>query len=326
MAAALMLAGCKEKKAAVIESPAVAVKVTEAISEIVPQDVEFTANVEPWQKNSIVPALQGARIARIYVDVGDNVRKGQLVAEMDPMQYNTAKVQYDTAEADYKRIKSVYDAGGVSEQVFKQAEAQYLITKEAFDNVASHVKLYSPIDGVVTARGADEGNLFTSTPILEIMQIDRLKVRINVSEQYFRNVHVGTPVAISVDIFPGEMFPASVSLVAPSIDPATRTFMAEVTIPNKSGKLRPGMFARSTINMGDVKSVIVPDIAIQRQIGTNDRFVYVISNGVAQRRIVEVGRQVGSLTAVTSGLIAGEMIAITSFSRLNDGTAVEITQ
>lgn len=327
MAAALLMAGCKGKKSAQAEeSRPVEVKVATAVGETIAQDVEFTANVEPWQKNNIVPALQGARINRIYVKVGDRVRKRQLVAEMDPTQYNTAKVQFETAEADFNRIKKVYEAGGISEQTLRQAEAGYLVSKEALDNLGRNVKLYSPIDGVVTQKGEEEGNLFTQVPILEIMQIDRLKVKVNISEQYFTNVKVGTSVSISVDLYPGETFPASVSLVYPAIDAATRTFTAEVTIPNGDGRLRPGMFARCTINMGDKTAVMVPDVAVQKQIGTNERFVYVIQGGTAHRRSVNPGRLVGDRMDILSGVNAGEQVATTSFARLGDGTKIEITE
>ncbi len=327
MAAALTMAGCKEKKTQTAEeNPAVGVKVAVASGETVAQEVEFTANIEPWQKNYIVPALQGARIDRILVKVGDRVRKGQLVAEMDPMQYNTAKVQANIAEADYYRVKKVYEAGGVSEQQLKQAEAGYLVAKETVDNLARNVKLYSPIDGVVTQKGEEEGNLFTQTPILEIMQIDRLKVRVSISEQYYTNVEVGTPMAISVDILPGETFEGKVSLIYPAIDPATRTFTVEVTIPNPGGRLRPGMFARSVINMGDKEAVMVPDVAVQKQVGSGERFVYVIDGGTARRTTVIPGRQIDGMIDVSGGVAAGQSVAVTSFSRLVEGAAVKITQ
>ncbi len=323
---AIALVGCKgnNSEAASEQAQKVAVKVAEARGGIVPQNVEFTANIEPWQKVNIVPALQGARIARIYVKVGDRVTKGQLVAQMDPTQYNTARVQFETAEADYQRTKKVYEVGGVSAQMMQSAEAQYLVAKEAMENLKSHVNLYSPINGVVTQKGEDEGNLFTQTPILEIMQIDRLKVRVDVSEQYFSSVSVGTPVEVSVDILPDETFPATVSLVYPSIDPATRTFGAEVTIPNNDSRLRPGMFARTTIHMGDREGVMIPDLAVQKQTGTNERYVYVIDGGVAHRRVVTVGRIIGSQMDILSGLEAGESVAITSFARLSEGVKITI--
>lgn len=327
LAVVLTATGCMGKKNTATQEPAseaVPVKTVVASGEIIQQDVEFTASIAAWQTNYIIPALQGARIDRILVNVGDRVRKGQLVAEMDPTQYNTAKVQFETAQADYNRIKKVYEAGGVSEQTLRQTEAQYLVYKESLDNLASHVKLYSPIDGVVTQKGEEEGNLFTQTPILEIMQMDKLKVRVNISEQYYTQVKVGTPVAISVDILPGESFEGSVSLIYPAIDPATRTFTVEVTIPNPGGRLRPGMFARSVINMGDKPGVVVPDVAVQKQIGSNERYVYVIDNGVAHRRSVVPGRQIGAMIDVSNGVAAGERVATTSFARLVDGTKVEV--
>jgi RND family efflux transporter MFP subunit len=328
LAIALTVSGCagRKKAAAVEEAPKVTVKVATAVSEVIPSDVEFTANIEPWQKNYIVPALQGARIRSIYVEVGDRVRKGQLVAEMDPTQYNQVKVQYETAKADYERIEKVHQAGGVSDQQLQQAETQYLVYKENYVNVAKNVKLVSPIDGVVTQKLEEEGNLFTTNPILEIMQMDKLKVKVNISEQYFRFVKVGTEVRLEVDIFPGETFAGSVSLIYPAIDPATRTFMVEVTIPNESNKLRPGMFARCVINMGDKEAVMVPDIAVQKQVGTNERFVYVIKNGVALRHTVTVGRLIGGRYDVLSGVEAGDELAVTSFSKISDGSEVEVAQ
>ncbi len=328
-AATLVMTGCgagKKKAAADEGNKAVAVKTAVAAGEVIPQNVEFTANIEPWQKNYIIPALQGARINRIFVKVGDRVRKGQLLVEMDPTQYNMAKVQYETAKSDYERVKKVYDAGGISAQTLQQAEAQYLVYKETVDNLAKHVNLYSPIDGVVTDKLEDEGNMFTANPILEVMQMDKLKVQVSVSEQYFANVKVGMPVAVSVDIYPGETFTGNVSLIYPAIDPGTRTFTVEITIPNAHNKLRPGMFARCTINMGDKDGIMIPDLAVQKQVGSNERYVYVIKNGAAERRTVNPGRQIGDRIDILSGVQAGETVAITSFTKLSDGTTVEETK
>ncbi len=156
------------------------------------------------------------------------------------------------------------------------------------------------------------------------MRMDRLKVRVSISEQYFTSVKVGTKVALSVDLYPDETFPGSVSLIYPAIDAATRTFTAEIAIPNSNGRLRPGMFARCTINMGDKQGVMIPDVAVQKQIGTNERYVYVIADSTAHRRSVVPGRQIGDMFDIVEGLAAGESVATTSFSRLDDGTKIEI--
>ena len=120
-------------------------------------------------------------------------------------------------------------------------------------------------------------------PILHIMQIDKLKVMANVSEQYYPAVKVGQKVDIAVDIFPGETFEGKVSRINPVLDAQTRTFGVEITIPNANERLRPGMFARTTFSMGERESVMIPDQALQKQVGSSERYVYVIKDGVATK-------------------------------------------
>jgi RND family efflux transporter MFP subunit len=161
-------------------------------------------------------------------------------------------------------------------------------------------------------------------PILHIMQIDKLKVMANVSEQYYPVVKVGQSVDITVDIFPGETFEGKVSRINPALDAQTRTFGVEITIPNANERLRPGMYARATFNMGTRTGVMVDDVAVQKQAGSSERFVYVIKDGVAEFRFVRDGRRVGNKVNILEGLEPGEQVATTSFIRLTDGKKVEI--
>ena len=160
--------------------------------------------------------------------------------------------------------------------------------REVVANLKKNIEVHSPITGVVTARNYESGDLFAAQPILHIMQIDPLKVVANISEQYFRNVKVGMPVDLKVDIFPGETFPGTVSLIYPALD---------------------------------------PDVAVQKQVGTAERFLYVIKgDSVAERRRVEVGRQVGDRVDILSGVAPGERVAVTALSKLFDGAKVEVKQ
>ena len=161
-------------------------------------------------------------------------------------------------------------------------------------------------------------------PILHIMQIDKLKVKANVSEQYFTSVKVGDKVTIEVDIYPGQQFEGVVSRINPAFDARTRTFGVEITIPNKSMVLRPGMYARAIFNMGQRQSVMVADKAVQKQSGSSERYVYVIKDGVADYRFVTDGRRVGDMVEIIEGLEAGEEVATTSFTRLMNGKAVTV--
>ena len=305
--AAAALAGCKGKNGAgdVQQDNRVLTKTETAESATVQLTEEFTSEIEPFRENDITPAASGVHIDRILVEVGDPVREGQLIVTLDPTQYTQQLVQLKTVEDDYNRLLPVYEAA----------------------NLKKNIEVRSPITGVVTARNYESGDLFSAQPILHIMQIDPLKVIANISEQYFPNVKVGMPVELKVDIFPDQTFTGTVSLIYPALDPTTRTFKVEVKVPNARRTLRPGMYARTIFNMGQKEGVMVPDVAVQKQVGTAERFVYVIEgDSVARRRRVDVGRQVGDRVDILSGVGADEAVAVTALSKLYDGAKVEIKQ
>ena len=327
--AAAALTGCTGKKNAVEvqQDNRVLTKTEAAATATVQLTEEFTSEIEPYKENDITPAASGVHINRIMVEVGDPVREGQLVVTLDPTQYTQQLVQLKTVEDDYNRLLPVYEAGGISAQQIEQAKAQLDVQREVVANLKKNIEVRSPISGVVTARNYESGDLFAAQPILHIMQIDPLKVIANISEQYFRNVKVGMPVELKVDIFPDETFTGTVSLIYPALDPATRTFKVEVKVPNTKRTLRPGMFARTIFNMGQKEGVMVPDVAVQKQVGTAERYLYVIKgDSVAERRRVEVGRQVGDRVDILSGVKAGEQVAVTALSKLYDGAPTEVKQ
>ena len=326
--AAAALAGCTGKKTADVQQETrVLTKTETAVSAPVQLAEEFTSEIEPYKQNDITPAASGVHIDRILVDVGSRVKAGQLLVTLDPTQYNQQRLQYQTALDDYNRLVPVYEAGGISAQQLEQTKAALDVQKEVLDNLRKNIEMRSPIAGVVTARNYEAGNLFTGTPVLHVMQINPLKIIANIQEQYYPAVKLGMPVEIRTDIFPGEVFAGKVSLIYPALDASTRTFTVEVTVPNGNEKLRPGMFARTGFNMGEKEGVMVPDVAVQKQVGTAERFLYVIKgDSVAERRRVEVGRQVGDRVDILSGVAPGERVAVTALSKLFDGAKVEVKQ
>lgn len=329
IAAAAMTAGCTGKRttASAPEENRVLTRGVVAEETAVRLIEEFTSEIEPYRENDITPAASGVHIDRILVEVGDAVREGQLVVSLDPTQYTQQLVQLQTIESDYNRLLPVYEAGGISAQQIEQARAQLDVQREVVANLKKNIEVRSPISGVVTARNYESGDLFAQQPILHIMQIDPLKVIVNISEQFFPQVKVGMPVSLYVEIFPEESFTGRVSLIYPALDAATRTFKVEVTVPNGAGRLRPGMYARTAFDMGGKTGVMVPDVAVQKQVGSSERYVYVIvGDTVAERRSVEVGRQIGDRVDILRGVTAGEQVAVTALSKLFDGARVEIKE
>lgn len=328
--AAFALMGCasnsteNKQTTAPVEEPAVIVKTATAELQSVNVTETYTSEIKPYKENDITPAVAGLHISKIKVDVGDHVRKGQVLVVMDQTTLKQQELNLATAEDSYNRMKPVHEAGGVSDQQMIQLENQLNLQREVVENLRKNSTILSPITGIVTARNFESGDLFAQMPILHIMQINKLKVMANVSEQYYTSVKVGQPVSIEVDIFPGEVFEGKVSRINPALDAATRTFGVEITIPNGKERLRPGMYARATFSMGERENVMIPDQALQKQTGSSERYVYVIKDGVAEYRFVKDGRRVGDKIEILEGLTAGEQVATTSFTRLINGKKVEV--
>ena len=334
--AAISLSACGTKKAAkmgvVAQSSEVLTKTAPVELVDVAQTIDFTTTLLPYKKTFVTPQMS-LRIDEIRVEVGDHVKKDQIVATLDKNQYNQSAVQLRNAEQNLARMKSVYEAGGVSRSQIDEIETSVTVLRETVANLERNIERRSPIDGVITGRYNEPGDLFAMAGnadggigVLQVMQIDRLKAVVAISEKYYPQVYKGMKVSVTADVYPDKEFEGVVNIVFPAINTATHTFNVEVIVPNAKEILRPGMFARTEFNMGVRESLVVPDVAVQKQMGVNDRYVYVVKDGVAERRVVEVGRQVGSRVEILSGVAAGEEVAVTALSKIKNGTAVKVVE
>jgi RND family efflux transporter MFP subunit len=316
--------GSEDKKDVNAGEDKVFVKVDTVRLQPIQQLYDFTATIQPGVKNNIASSMPG-RIASIKVEVGDHVSKGQLLATMDPANLLQVQTQLANLELDYSRTEELYKAGGAPKQAVDQLKTQLDVVRTNYKNLAENVNLVSPINGIVTSRNYDSGDLYGGAiPILTVMQIKPVKVMINISESYFSQIKPGMEVDVYLDIYEGEKFKGKVSLIYPTIDYATRTLPVEISIPNKDEKIRPGMFARVVINFGNINRVVVPDLAIVKRPGSGDRFVYVYKNGKVSYNQVELGRRLGSSYELISGVENGDLVVVSGQSRLADGTPVEI--
>lgn len=336
IALALLMTGCQggQKKQVVEEQKAPIVKVDPARVQKVAQTIDFTASLEADKDYFIIPSISAATIEKIYVEVGDKVKKDQLLVDLDKMQYNTNKAQLVLAEATMKRMEPVLESGGISQSQYDEVAAQVAVLRENDVLLAKNLAFRSPVDGYVTAKYFEDGQLFSmsgmnkdqTVGILRIMDMDNLKAKVSIPEQYFPYVKKGMPVTIKTDLHGTKTFSGKVARIQPAINSATRSFEVEVTVPNKSLELRPGMFARTEFNMGEIEGVTVLDLAIQKQAGTNNRYVFVVKNGKVERRDIISGRQMGDRVEVVSGVESGEQIVTAGMSRLRDGMEVEIVK
>ena len=198
--------------------------------------------------------------------------------------------------------------------------------KSNYENVKENTILRSPITGFVTARNFDQGDMFSMTaPIFTVQQVYPVKLLVGVSESEYTKVKKGDSVSLTVDAIPGRTFPGKVERLYPTVDAATHTFKAEVVVTNADKALRPGMYARVTINFGSRRSVIVPDKAIVKQEGTGTKFIYVLNEDSSVSYLpVSLGRHIGSEYEVVSGLEEGCSVVVKGQSGLKDGLKVNV--
>lgn len=332
--AVVLAAGCgnngKKEAAqteAVVENVAPSVAVQQVFVREVPQMATYTSTVQAYVKNNIAPQMAG-RITKINVEIGDFVKAGQILAEIDKAQLLQAQLQLQNQEVELQRLKSLYEAGGLSQSDYDAIQMQYNVLKTQVDNLVENTTLRSPINGVVTARNYDVGDMYAmSMPIFTVEQIVPVKILVGVSESDYSKVKKGDSVEITADAIPGKTFYGKVNRIYPTVDPATRTFTIEVKVDNNYRTLRPGMFVRATVNFGKNNSVVIPDVAVVKQQGSGERFVYLLNeDGTVSYQKVVLGRRMGAEYEVLEGIQDGAKVVTGGQIRLKDGIKVIVNE
>ena len=332
-AAALLMTACGQKDKSTATTGQEAPKAAPVVSIITAQaeDVDinntFTSNIEPYATNNIVSQTAG-RIMSINAEVGQKVHKGQLLAKMDDVNLVKTRLQYVNDSTELDRLTELYKIGALSQAEYDMAKLGLNVTKKTYENLAENTYLRSPINGVVTARNYDKGDMYSMTqPIFVVEQIQPVKMLVNVSESLFTQVHKGMEFDITVDAYPEEVFKGKVNLIYPTISSATHTFPVEVICQNSDERLRPGMFARVTANFGTNHHIVIPDIAVVKQQGSGEHFVYVLKpDNTVKYTLVELGKRLGNRYEIVSGINEGDRIVTEGQVRLKDGVNVTVKQ
>ncbi len=340
MALLVILSACSKKEKEETEKKEVTplVKVETVYARDVDQVATYTATVEPDLINNI-SASSPNRIKQIFVDEGMAVSKGQKLVVLDDVNTVTYETQVANAKANLDNVKLNYDRavqllkiGGGTQQQVDQMEIQLINAKNALAaaertlrNVKENTVLTSPINGIVTARNYDPGDMTANLPILTVAQVKPVKIVINVSEGELSKVKKGMPADVTFDTYGDEVFKGHVTLISPTVDNNTRTFGVEVTLPNSDNRLLPGMFGRVILNLGTQNHVVVPDLAVVKQPGSGNHYVYVYNqDGTVSYNQVQLGQRIDNTYELISGVEDGAKVVVTGQSRLANGIKVKV--
>ncbi len=329
-----LLTGCSEKKVEKATIEIIPVKVQKMVKENIARTLDYAANLQADEQVFYAPAAMG-RIEKIYVEIGDRIKKDQLLVTMDRTNLQQAEVQLKNLETEYNRAKLLNETQSISKQAYDAAITQYDIAKSNVEFLKENTQMLAPFSGVVTGKYFENGEVYTggafggaSKPsIITIERINPLKANVNISEQYYRTIKKGTPVKLKSDVFPDTVFNGTVNIVYPTIDPASRTFTVEVRIPNKDELLRPGMFGTIDFFVGETEAVVAPAIAILKLQGSNDRYVFIHENGKAKRVSVELGKRFeDKMELISDEIQEGTELIVVGQGRLVDGSTISIAK
>jgi len=288
------------------------------------REINLSTTLEGYETVNIAPSVTG-RIEHIYVEVGTQVKAGDLLVRMDQNQLNTTKLTFANLSIDYERVKALCETGTVSQQAYDQAKLAYEQTKESLDFLTANTFVKAPIRGVISAKNYEDGELYSGTPILRLTQTHQLKALVSIPESYVPYIKEGLKLDVTVDIYPTITFPAVIEIVYPTIDANTHTFLAKVKIDNGDNKLRPGMYARTSIKVGEVNAIMVPYQSVLKLTGSNERYVFVAENGVAKRVSIALGKRFNDLVEVVSeDLAIGDQLVTVGQARLVEGVKLNV--
>lgn len=332
----VFVASCHDKGKDKTENKEAAITVTAETVERIAAKMDFTVsgNIE-GVKTVNMGFLVSGRIASIHGEEGSLIRKGALIAALEPTNYAIAKemadVQVAQASDEYERLKLMYERKSISESDFKKsqftldgAKAQLKLREKDL----SDTRLYAEIGGMLLKKRAEEGEIVSSgMPILTLADISRVKVIAYIPENRLKDIKIGQEVAVSIDAI-DKKATGKISEVGGVADPATRSFTVKTEMENPDLSIRPGMIAEvSFISSAEEKVLAVRTTCL---LHTSDDvpYLYVIDHekGRAYRRTVSIGRLLGDYIEIVSGLEEGEAIVSSGKQKLSNGSRISISK
>jgi membrane fusion protein, multidrug efflux system len=313
---------------------AIPVKIMELSKTRIARTIDYTATILPFEEVNMAPSAPG-RIDRIYVEVGSRVKRGDNLFLMDRTQLFQLELQLSNMQKDLDRLDTLLRSGSAKEQERDQMKTQYDILKTNVDFMKQNTLMKSPFQGVITGKYYEDGEMYSGTPttqsgrsaVVTVMQVNPLKVNVNISEQYYPLIKLGMKAEITADVFKGETFTGTVYRIYPTINAGSRSFITELELPNNKDILKPGMFVRVSMDLGEVETFVVPANTVLLQEGTNIRYVFLEKNRVAERVEVTLGKRFDDQLEIhSSNIKEGDMLVTVGQARLINGDNLELVK
>lgn len=324
--AALTLIACGSENTTEQEERVEQVRTKVLHEQEIEREISVSTNLQGYLTQNVAPSLTG-KIEHIYCEVGDRKAAGADLVRMDQTQYKTTKISLANLELEKNRVEMLLKTGSATQQQYDQILAQYNSTKEQLEFLEKNTYVKAPFSGVIAAKNYEDGELYSGQPILVLTQIDKLKALVAIPERYFPNFKAGMKLTLTSEIYPDQVFPATVEVIYPTIDATSHTFQAKIVVPNGKNLLRPGMYVTTTIGLGKAKTIVAPYQAVEKLVGANDRYVFINENGRAKRVGVELGQRFDqNIELISPEIVDGVEMVTVGQHKLVDGVKLNIVE
>ncbi|MDI3280019.1 MAG: efflux RND transporter periplasmic adaptor subunit [Bacillota bacterium] len=307
---------------------------------------EVAGTVRPAQEVTVSARVPG-RVLRVPVQVGERVRQGQVLVELETQDLEaqvrqaqaalaSARTQAAQAAENRRRMEELYQAGVVSPQQLEAARAQDEVAQNAVQTASSalelaqrqleNARLTAPLSGVVTALNVDPGELVgAGVPLAAVAALDEVLVEGGVGERTASHLRPGQEVEVILDLPSRQVWRGIVSSVSPAADPVTRLFTVKVKLNNPDLRLKAGSFARLRVAVEERRgAVLIPLEAVVRR--GEETYVFVVEGTTARLKPVRLGLEDGLRCEVLTWLAGGEEVVTAGQDNLRDGSAVAVVE
>ncbi len=309
------------------------VKVEKAARKNLTESLSMVGTVTANNDVNIISETSG-KVTAVFAKVGDFKQAGSILFQVDDelrkAALMSAEANYEKSKKDFERFQQLYNEKSASDSQFDQiklalslAEAQYIVAKRQFNDT----QIKTPISGYVTARYVDIGSALQGPPqptvVANIVDISRLKVRLNVAEKDAFTLKTNDPVSVTVDVYPGKVFKGKIESIGSKGDEA-HTYPVEIIIVNeRDNPLKAGMFARVEFtSINDRNSIVIPRESLIGSIKQPQ--VFVVENGIAKLRDITVGKESGTMVEILQGLMVGEEVVVNGQNNIVENTQVTV--
>ncbi len=353
---ALATTGCDQNKSNAEEEVKIPVEVTTVKLGEVVQSLSYSGDIKAEFEVKVFSKIPD-RIEKLFVDVGDEVKKGAPLAKVVATTIEqavrqaeaglvAAKAQEANLRVEFERAQRLTNENAMSEQQFDAIKTQYEAVKAQAEQAEAMVKtansqladatITAPIAGVIGNRYIEAGDMASpAMPLVTVVQMERVKIIFNATEEDLGRLALGQKALIKVKTYSDIAFEGKVVKISPVLDPMTRMAEVEILINNPDRKLKPGMYAQVEVITGVIENVIVVprnatiESTSMERINGDDNviknyFVFVVDSSKAQQRKLKVQYVNHRYVAVDSGIVVGEKLVISGQNNLRDGAAVSI--